>query len=371
MDRAAVGLLDGDPAERAVADGGGSAAAHGSSTAGSSVQDSSVLPPRSTYSTSSPPSSDHDRARLAAGPVRGSGLLRARRPRQRRPVGLGRVAPPRAPPSPGRGPTRGVAGDADAGIAVASLARCPGRPARPRRPRRPRRSPHRPGQRAHPVHRPGQRELRRAESLHEVAAAALAGLLHRPQHRVHRGEPARHPLGGDRAPGQRRRAVRAGSARARAPASWPRRRCRVRATWRRAAGQPDPVGQQRPAAGHGRRAGPGRHRRTPGAHLAVAPASGGPGLNTPPDAARDVPKLAGVVPGPFQCRRGPAPRWRARLVLDGSSAASAGPRYRAARAAGRACRWSAARPTPGPRSPRRARRRRAGGPRRAAPRPGR
>ena len=58
------------------------------------------------------------------------------------------------------------------------------------------------GQRPHPVHRPGQRELRPAESLDEVAAAALAGLLHGAQYRVHRGEAARDPLGGHRAPGQ-------------------------------------------------------------------------------------------------------------------------------------------------------------------------
>jgi hypothetical protein len=46
----------------------------------------------------------------------------------------------------------------------------------------------------HPVHRSGQRELSGAQALHEVAAAAVPGLLHRAQHRIQRAESAGHPL---------------------------------------------------------------------------------------------------------------------------------------------------------------------------------
>jgi len=54
----------------------------------------------------------------------------------------------------------------------------------------------------HPVHGARQRELRGAQALHEIAAPALARILHGPQHRVDRGEAARHPFRDGRAADQ-------------------------------------------------------------------------------------------------------------------------------------------------------------------------
>ena len=127
--------------------------------------------------------------------------------------------------------------------------------------------------RAHPVDSPGQRELRRAEPLHEVAAAALAGLLHRPQHGVDRGEAARYPLGRDGPLGEDAVPLKQGERKRMRPHGG---RCSVRSV---AAG--DPVRQQRPAATRGGRPGPRRHRRPPRPPAVAAAVPAGPPLGGP------------------------------------------------------------------------------------------
>ncbi len=90
-DHAAVGLLDRDPAERAVAHGPGQGL-------GARLERGQVLGPGQQRLAAAldvqhefAVEQHHDRARLPAGPVPGRGLLRTGRPRQRRAVRLRRV----------------------------------------------------------------------------------------------------------------------------------------------------------------------------------------------------------------------------------------------------------------------------------------
>ena len=148
-------------------------------------------PPRSTKATGSPsPSTDQGTRRPGRAPP-GLG------PRQRRPVGLGRVGGGQHRERPR------VGGDG-------GHHRQPRRPTpRRRTSRRPRRAPvvgvgpgdGRAGG-AQAVDRAGQGELGRPEAGHEVAPADAAPLLQRPQHRVDAGEAALGALAQRRLPGE-------------------------------------------------------------------------------------------------------------------------------------------------------------------------
>jgi hypothetical protein len=164
-----------------------------------------------------------ERTGLASGPVR----ARVIRPRQRGAERVGRIG----------------GGEHQCGVVVALLAFAPatghgGLPGRGRASWL--------CHRTHPVDGAGHRELRPAEALDEVAAAAPPGLLVGLEHRVDRGEAARRVLGHDGAPGDDAVPVEQSLGGCMRP---PGRVCL-------------PLRQQRPTAGRRRRPGPDRHDRT-------------------------------------------------------------------------------------------------------------
>ena len=115
--------------------------------------------------------------------------------------------------------------------------------------------------RAQPVHRAVHRELRGAQALDHIAAARLAAVLERGQHAVDGGETALDP-----------------SAATAPRVTTPCRSSSVRArAWARWVASGSPVGQQRPAAGDGRRAGAGRPGARGGPVQASRNGRAGPG----------------------------------------------------------------------------------------------
>ena len=158
------------------------------------------------------------------------------------------------------------------------------------------------GQRAHPVHRPGQRELRGPEALHEVAAAALPGVLHGPQDRVDGGEPARHALGGHRAAQQDPVPVQQGPGQGVQPPG------RVGVGGRHQGpapgdrGRPGPAGHGGPAEAAPARSGPGGRAR-PGHGCSSGGTAADAAQHRPPRAQHGAQRGQRVVaepPGPHQ-----------------------------------------------------------------------
>ena len=119
------------------------------------------------------------------------------------------------------------------------------------------------GEGAHPVDGTRDGELRRAEALDEVAAAAAAGVLERRQHRVDRREPPGDLLGRDRAAGEHAVAVQQRFGDGVQPPG----------RGRLAIGQPPPAARQPSAGRRGSAARAGRSGRTASAGGAAATAA--------------------------------------------------------------------------------------------------